>query len=99
MLNGNVTFKRLAIDKAPESCGFGRETMLEALTGLCECQVLSPEIFNPDVHALRRRAWGQHLCTRNGESAGGLAGSETLCERTGDNLRENREVPQLAVAA
>lgn len=89
----NLTFKRLASDKVPESCGYDRKVMLEALTGLCECRVLSPVMINPDVHALRRCAWGQHSCTRKGESAGSLAGSETLSERTFDNLRENREIP------
>ena len=88
----NLTFKRLASDKVPESCGYDRKVMLEALTGLCECRVLSPDKIHPEVHAVRRRAWGQHFCTRNGESAEILAGSETLSERTEDNLRENREI-------
>jgi hypothetical protein len=88
----NLTFKRLASDKVPESCGYDRKVMLEALTGLCECQVLSSEIDNPDVHAVEKRAWGQYLCDRKGEIAKNLAESETLSERTGDNLRENREI-------
>lgn len=88
----NLTFKRLASDNVPESCGYDREVMLEALTGLCECQVLSPDKIHPDVHAVEERAWGQHSCTRKGESVGGLAGSLTLSERTKDNLRENREI-------
>ena len=92
MLIVNLTFKRLASGKVPESCGYDRKVMLEALTGLCECQVLSPDKIHPDVHAVRRRAWGQHFCNRNGEIAKNLAGSETLSERTEDNLRENREI-------
>jgi hypothetical protein len=87
----NLTFKRLASDKVPESCGYDRKVMLEALTGLCECQVLSPEKNNPDVHAVGERG-GQYLCSRKGESAENLAGSETLSERTRNNLRENREI-------
>ncbi len=88
----NLTFKRLASDKVPESCGYDRKVMLEALTGLCECQVLSPDKIHPDVHAVGERAWGQHRCNRNGEIAMNLAGSEALSERTFDNLRENREI-------
>jgi hypothetical protein len=88
----NLTFKRLASDKVPESCGYDRKVMLEALTGLCECQVLSPDKIHPDVHAVGRRAWGQYLCNRKGEIAKNLAGSKTLSERTEDNLRENREI-------
>jgi hypothetical protein len=99
MVPKNITFKRLANDRVPESCRAGGNTCLEALTGLCECQVLSPEKFNPDVHAVRRRAWGQHLCDRKGEIAKDLAGSETLSERTRNNLRENREILCLANAA
>jgi len=95
----NLTFKRLAIGKVPESCRADGDVCLEALTGLCECQVLSSEISNPDVHALRRRAWGQHLCNRNGEIAENLAESEALSERMQDNLRENREILWLANAA
>ena len=92
MLVINLTFKRLASDKVPESCRRVRNGALEALTGLCEGQVLSPDRIHPDVHALRRCAWGQNLCVRFGKSAEGLAGSETLSERTEDNLRENREI-------
>ncbi len=92
MVLKNITFKRLANDRVPESCGCDRKVMLEALTGLCGCQVLSPEINNPDVHALGERAWGQHFCDRNGEIAKNLAGSETLSERTRNKLRENREI-------
>jgi len=88
----NLTFKRLASDKVPESCGYDRKVMLEALTGLCGCQVLSLERNNPDVHAVEIRAWGQHRCDRKGEITVNLAGSETLSERTLDNLRENREI-------
>jgi hypothetical protein len=99
MVLKNITFKRLASDKVPESCGYDREVMLEALTGLCECQVLSPERINPDVHALGGCAWGQHLCNRKGESAKNLAGSETLSERTRNNLRENREILSLTSGA
>lgn len=99
MVLKNITFKRLANDRVPESCGYEPEVIFEALTGLCECQVLSPEILNPDVHALRKCAWGQHLCDRKGEIAKNLAGSETLSERTRNNLRENREILWLANAA
>lgn len=95
----NLTFKRLASDKVPESCGYDCKVMLEALTGLCECQVLSLERITPDVHALRRCARGQYFCNRNGKIAKNLAGSETLSERTRNNLRENREILWLANAA
>ena len=87
MLVLNLTFKCLASDNVPESCGYDREVMLEALTGMCECQVLSPDKIHPDVHAVEVRAWGQHFCNRNGEIAKDLAGSVTLSERTEDNLR------------
>ncbi len=99
MVLKNITFKRLANDRVPESCGYEPEVMLEALTGLCECQVLSPEIINPDVHALRKCALGQHFCNCKGEITKNLAGSETLSERTCNNLRENREILWLAKAA
>ena len=99
MVLKNITFKRLANDRVPESCRADGNVCLEALTGLCECQVLSPEIINPDVHALGECAWGQHLCNRNGEIAKNLAGSKTLSERTSNNLRENREILWLANAA
>ena len=91
MVLKNITFKRLASDKVPESCGYDREVMLEALTGLCECQVLSPERNNPDVRALGG-CDGQQFCNRKGEIAKSLAGSKTLSERTSNNLRENREI-------
>lgn len=99
MVLKNITFKRLANDREPESCGYEPEVILEALTGLCGCQVLSPEKLNPDVHAVGDCAWGQHPCNRNGEIAKNLAGSETLSERTSNNLRENREILWLAKAA
>lgn len=88
----NLTFKRLANDKVPESCRGVRNGALEALTGLRKGQVLSSERINPDVHAVGECAWGQHLSVRNGESAEGLAESKTLCECASDNLRENREI-------
>ncbi len=99
MVRKNLASKRLASDGVPESCRVGGNVCLEALTGLCECQVLSPEIINPDVHALKGCAWGQHFCNRKGEIAKNLAGSETLRERTRNNLRENREILWLANAA
>ena len=88
----NLTFKRLANDKVPESCRGIRNGALEALTGLRKGQVLSSERTNPDVHAVGDCAWGQHFSVRKGESAEGLAESETLCECASDNLRENREI-------
>ena len=54
-----LTFKRLAIGKEPESCGYVREDVLEALTGLGAGQVLIPEIMlNPsaDAFMLMRKA-------------------------------------------
>ncbi len=87
-----ITFKRLAIGKVPESYGAGDNVCAEALTGLCECQVLSPEIKPPDVRAVEESE-GQHPRDRKGESTRDLAGSMTLRERTKDNLRENREIP------
>ena len=49
-----LTFKRLAIGKEPESCGYVREDVLEALTGLDIGQVSSPEIMlNPSADAFR----------------------------------------------
>lgn len=98
MVLKNITFKRLANDRVPESCRAGGKVCLEALTGLCECQVLSPEKLNPDVHAVGERG-GQHPCNRKGEIAKNLAGSEILSERTSNNLRENREILWLANAA
>lgn len=87
----NVTFKCLASDKVPESCRADGNVCFEALTGLCECQVLSPEIFNLDV-SLLKECEGQNCNDRNGEIIASPAGSETLSEHTGDNLRENREI-------
>jgi hypothetical protein len=87
----NLTFKRLANDKVLESCRAGGDTCLEALTELCECQVLSPEIYNPGVSSLKE-CEGQNSCDRKGEITRRLAGSEALSEHTQDNLRENREI-------
>lgn len=93
-----ITFKRLAIGKVPESCGTGGDVCIEALTGLCECRVSSPEIKPSGVRAVKE-CDGQQLLARNGESVWYLAGSETLSERTKDNLRENREIPWSASGA
>ena len=93
-----LTFKRLAIDKEPESCGYDRKVMLEALTGLSTGQVLSPEsVSNPGADAVEVRG-RQHSQTRNGESLWNRAGSETLSMYS-VNLRENREIPWSAVGA
>ena len=92
MLILNLTFKRLANDKVPESCRAGGDICLEALTGLCECQVLSPERTNLGVSILGE-CEGQNFCDREGEIIKDPAGSETLNERTRNNLRENREIP------
>ena len=91
MLMLNVTFKSLASDKVPESCRADGDICVEALTGLYECQVLSPEKLNSGVPPVKE-CEGLNLCDRKGEIAGSLAGSETLSEHTGDNLRENREI-------
>ena len=87
----NVTFKSLASDKEPESCRAGGDICVEALTGLCECQVLSLGKLNSDVSPVKE-CEGQHRCDRQGEITGSLTGSETLSEHTSDNLRENREI-------
>jgi hypothetical protein len=93
-----LTFKRLAIDKEPESCGCDRKVMLEALTGLDIGQVLSPErmlnLSADDLEVCGR----QQLAARKGESCKYLAGSKTLSMYS-INLRENREIPWSAVGA
>ena len=90
----------LASHAVPESWGSFRNGRLQALTGVRTGQVLSPEIINPGVHALRRRAKfiGQQPAVRIGESCRYLAGSETLCVFR-NNLRENREIPWLTSGA
>ena len=88
------TFKRLAIDKEPESCGRTRKGMTEALTGLAVGQVLSSEIMlnlGADAVEICGR---QHLLIRKGENRWDLAESETLSMQP-INLRENREIPCL----
>jgi hypothetical protein len=87
-----LTFKRLAIDKEPESCGYDRKVMLEALTGLGAGQVLSPEsMLNPSADELE--VFGrQQFAARKGESCEYSAGSKTLSMYP-INLRENREIP------
>jgi hypothetical protein len=93
-----LTFKRLAIDKEPESCGRIRKDALEALTGLDIGQVLSPEsMLNPSADGLEISGRQQSIA-RNGESGGCLAGSETLSMYP-INLRENREILWSAVGA
>ena len=87
----NLTFKRLAIDKVPESCVSIRNGTLEALTGLEVGQVLSPVIISPGVDVLGGRG-RPHSCDRNGKSAWNPAGSKTL-SMLRNNLRENREIP------
>ena len=84
----------LASHAVPESWGSFRNGRLQALTGLRTGQVSSPEIDNPDAHALGGRAKliGQQLTARNGERRRYLAGSKTLCVFR-NNLRENREIP------
>ena len=94
MVLKNLTFKSLTSGKVPESCRAGGNICLEALTGLCECRVLSPKRIL-DVRALRRRD-GQHSCSRYGETVWNPVGSEALCEHTSNNLRENRDIPWLA---
>jgi hypothetical protein len=88
------TFKRLAIDKEPESCGHDCKVMLEALTGLAVGQVLSSEIMlNPGADAVEI-CGRQHSRIRQGENLWDLAESETLSMHP-INLRENRENPCL----
>jgi hypothetical protein len=89
------TFKRLAIDKEPESCGPTRKGKTEALTGLDVGQVLSSEIMlNPGADAVEI-CGRQHSQIRQGENLWDLAESETLSMHP-INLRENREIPCLA---
>jgi len=93
-----LTFKRLAIDKEPESCGRIQEGTLEALTGLDVGQVLSPErMLNPSADGLEIRG-RQQFAARKGESCECSAGSETLSMYL-INLRENREIPWSAGGA
>jgi hypothetical protein len=92
-----LIFKRLAIDKVPESWGSIRNGAPQALTGLEAGQVLSPErkLLSVDVLGERGR---QHLCVRQGERAQDSTGSETL-SMLRNNLRENREIPWLTSGA
>lgn len=93
-----LNFKRLAIDKEPESCGCIRKDALEALTGLGIGQVLSAEsMLNPSADGLEIRG-RQQLMVRKGESHEYSAGSETLSMYP-INLRENREIPWSAAGA
>ena len=93
-----LTFKRLAIDKEPESCGYACESVLEALTGLDIGQVLSPEsVLNPSADGLEIRG-RQQLAARQGESCEYSAGSETLSMCL-INLRENRDIPWSSAGA
>jgi hypothetical protein len=88
----NLTFKRLAIDKVPESCRCARKDTLEALTGLRAGQVLSPEMkIVPGVDAVEVRG-RQQLTDRKGEIGQHPAGSKTL-SMLRNNLRENRDIP------
>jgi len=92
LLVQQLTFKRLAIDKEPESCGRIRNGATEALTGLDIGQVLSPEsVTNLGADALEVRG-RQHPQGRNGENLWGPAGSKTLSMYP-INLRENRDIP------
>ena len=98
MLPKQLNFKRLAIDKEPESCGSACKGLLEALTGLDIGQVLSPEsMLNPSADGLEIRG-RQQLAARKGESCEYSAGSETL-SMCPINLRENREIPWSAAGA
>lgn len=98
MLLKQLNFKRLAIDKEPESCGCACEGPFEALTGLNIGQVLSPEsVSNPGADAVELSG-RQHSAVRNGKNCWGQAGSETLSMRS-INLRENREIPCSTVSA
>ena len=91
----NLTFKRLAIGKVPESCGCDCEVTLEALTGMETGQVLSPEnMLNLGADAVEV-CGRQQLTARKGESWQYLAGSEIL-SMFRNNLRENREIPRSA---
>src|SRR4051812_38691319 len=93
-----LTFKRLAIDKEPESCGCVSYGALEALTGLVIGQVLSPErMLNPSADGLEILG-RQQLAARKGERREYSAGSETLSMCL-INLRENREIPWSAASA
>lgn len=84
----------LASHAVPESWGTSRNGRLQALTGVRTGQALSPEIANPDAHALEgcAKLIGQQLAARNGKRRWYLAGSKTLCVFR-NNLRENREIP------
>lgn len=87
-----LTFKRLAIDREPESCGHDRKVMLEALTGLAVGQVLSSEsVTNSGADAMEL-CGRQHSQIRKGENLWDLAESETLSMQP-INLRENRDIP------
>ena len=69
-----LTFKRLATGKEPESCGYVREDVLEALTGLDAGQVLIPEIMlNPsaDAFMLMRKATTEKSIWRDLSVLGG----------------------------
>ncbi len=90
-----LNFKRLAIDKEPESCGGISNDVVEALTGLNIGQVLSPEsMLNLGADALELRG-RQHPQNRKGEILWNLTGSENLSMYS-INLRENREILWLA---
>lgn len=87
-----LIFKRLAIDKEPESCGCTSNGALEALTGLNVGQVLSPEsVSKPGADAVELSG-RQYSAIRNGKNWWSQAGSETLSMHS-INLRENREIP------
>jgi len=82
----------LASHANPESCGWTREGPFEALTGACDCRVLSREIFflsGADAVS----TCGSHIeRVAKGETRSDPTRSETPCGRRTIS-HENREIP------
>src|SRR5215470_12311461 len=80
----------------PESCGSGRKTPAEALTGAHAGQPSSCEIRSSGVPTLLSEAEGHTAVGVTGEPVVDPAQSKTLCMR-GNSSRGNREIPASSI--
>src|SRR5499427_3218011 len=84
--------KGTASHPAPQSCGSGRKTSAEALTGAHAGQPSSCEIRQSGVPTPLSEAEGHTGIGATGEPVADPAQSETLCMR-GNSSHGNREIP------
>jgi RNA-directed DNA polymerase len=89
--------KDLASHPDPESCGSGRKTTVEALTGAHAGQPSSCEITVFGVPTRSTQAEGNIAGGASGKLSADPAQSKTLCMR-GNSSHGNREVPQAPAA-